>query len=64
MAQDKKENPISAPSIHGAALVGAGSLWPRLLTPPTSHNLAKTYQAASVGSYDEHCGTDNEVSVR
>jgi hypothetical protein len=23
-----------------------------------------TYQAASVGSYDERCGTDNEISVR
>jgi hypothetical protein len=25
---DRKENPISAPSIHVGALVGAGSLWP------------------------------------
>jgi hypothetical protein len=25
---DRKENPISAPSIHDGALVGAGSLWP------------------------------------
>jgi hypothetical protein len=62
--RDKKENPVSAPSIHVAALVGAGSLWPRLLTPPTSHNLEKTDQAASVGSYDERCGADNEISVR
>jgi hypothetical protein len=23
-----------------------------------------TYQAASVGSYNERCGTDNEISVR
>jgi hypothetical protein len=23
-----------------------------------------TYQVASVGSYDERCGTDNEISVR
>jgi len=27
--RDRKENPISAPSIVGA-LVGAGSLWPRI----------------------------------
>jgi hypothetical protein len=27
--RDRKENPISAPSIHGSALVGAGSLWQR-----------------------------------
>jgi hypothetical protein len=27
--RDRKENPISAPSIHVGALVGAGSLWPR-----------------------------------
>jgi hypothetical protein len=26
--RDRKDNPISAPSIHVAALVGAGSLWP------------------------------------
>jgi hypothetical protein len=26
--RDKKENHISAPSIHIGALVGAGSLWP------------------------------------
>ncbi len=26
--RDRKENPISAPSIHVGALVGAGSLWP------------------------------------
>jgi hypothetical protein len=26
--RDIKENPISAPSIHVVALVGAGSLWP------------------------------------
>jgi hypothetical protein len=25
---DRKENPISAPSIHVGALMGAGSLWP------------------------------------
>jgi len=25
---DRKENPISAPSIHIGALVGVGSLWP------------------------------------
>jgi hypothetical protein len=25
--KDRKENPISAPSIHVGALVGAGSLW-------------------------------------
>jgi hypothetical protein len=25
--RDRKENPISAPSIHVGALVGAGSLW-------------------------------------
>jgi hypothetical protein len=25
---DRKEKPISAPSIHVGALVGAGSLWP------------------------------------
>ncbi len=28
--RDRKENPISAPSIHVGALVGAGSLWPFL----------------------------------
>ncbi len=28
--RDRKENPISAPSIHVGALVGAGSLWPAL----------------------------------
>jgi len=27
---DRKENPVSAPSIHVGALVGAGSLWPDL----------------------------------
>jgi len=26
--RDRKENPISAPSIHVGALMGAGSLWP------------------------------------
>ncbi len=26
--RDRKENPITAPSIHVGALVGAGSLWP------------------------------------
>jgi hypothetical protein len=26
--RDRKENPISAPSIHVGALVGAASLWP------------------------------------
>ncbi len=26
---DRKENPISAPSIHIGALVGDGSLWPK-----------------------------------
>jgi hypothetical protein len=26
--RDRKENPISAPSIHVGELVGAGSLWP------------------------------------
>jgi len=26
--RDRKENPISAPSIHVGPLVGAGSLWP------------------------------------
>ncbi len=26
--RDRKEKPISAPSIHVGALVGAGSLWP------------------------------------
>jgi hypothetical protein len=30
--RDRKENPISAPSIHVGALVGAGSLWPNSLT--------------------------------
>jgi hypothetical protein len=25
---DKKDNPISAPSIHIGALVGVGSFWP------------------------------------
>jgi hypothetical protein len=29
--RDRKENPISAPSIHISALVGAGSLWPFLI---------------------------------
>jgi hypothetical protein len=29
--RDRKENPISAPSIHVGALVGAGSLWPGFL---------------------------------
>jgi hypothetical protein len=33
--RDRKENPISAPSIHVGALVGAGSLWP----PSTSAKL-------------------------
>ncbi len=28
--RDRKENPISAPSIHIGALVGAGSLWPQV----------------------------------
>jgi len=28
--RDRKENPISAPSIHVGALEGAGSLWPAL----------------------------------
>ncbi len=28
--RDRKENPISAPSIHVGALVGAGSFWPIL----------------------------------
>jgi hypothetical protein len=28
--RDRKENPISAPSIHVGALVGAGSLWPNV----------------------------------
>jgi hypothetical protein len=28
--RDRKENPISAPSIHVGALVDAGSLWPKL----------------------------------
>ncbi len=27
--RDRKENPMSAPSIHVGALVGAGSLWTR-----------------------------------
>ncbi len=27
--RDRKENPISAPSIHVGVLVGAGSLWPK-----------------------------------
>jgi len=26
--RDRKENPMSAPSIHVGALVGAASLWP------------------------------------
>jgi hypothetical protein len=30
--RDRKENPISAPSIQVGALVGAGSLWPFLMT--------------------------------
>jgi hypothetical protein len=31
----------------------------------TSFSLQRlTYQAASIGSYDEGCGTDNEISVR
>jgi hypothetical protein len=30
--RDKKENPISAPSIHVSAVVGAGSLWPMILS--------------------------------
>jgi len=30
--RDRKENPISAPSIHVGALVGAGSLWPSVST--------------------------------
>ncbi len=29
--RDRKENPISAPSIHVGALVGAGSLWPNFI---------------------------------
>jgi hypothetical protein len=29
--RDRKENPISAPSIHVGALVGAVSLWPGFL---------------------------------
>jgi hypothetical protein len=28
--RDRKENPITAPSIHVGALVGPGSLWPLL----------------------------------
>ncbi len=28
--RDRKENPITAPSIHVGALVGAASLWPDL----------------------------------
>jgi hypothetical protein len=28
--RDRKENPVSAPSIHVGALEGAGSLWPFL----------------------------------
>jgi hypothetical protein len=30
--RDRKENPISAPSIPVGALVGAGSLWPNIWT--------------------------------
>jgi hypothetical protein len=30
--KDRKENPISAPSIHVGAPVGAGSLWPMFCT--------------------------------
>jgi hypothetical protein len=39
--RDRKENPISAPSIHVGALVGAGSLWPSYLTKSATGHLEK-----------------------
>ncbi len=37
--RDRKENPISAPSIHVGALVGAASLWPPSIHWPIRHLL-------------------------
>jgi hypothetical protein len=40
--KDRKENPISAPSIHVGALVGAGSLWPcSTIDSPHQHFFSK-----------------------
>jgi hypothetical protein len=39
--RDRKENPISAPSIHVAALVAAASLWPSNLTKSATGHLEK-----------------------
>ncbi len=39
--RDRKENPISASSIHVGALVGAGSLWPSHLTKSATGHLEK-----------------------
>jgi hypothetical protein len=44
---DREENPISAPSIHVGALVGAGSLWPAL----SQEHLLVTCVARSVVSW-------------
>jgi hypothetical protein len=49
--RDRKENPISAPSIHVGALVGAGSLWPFLTsTTKMQVSIHATAELSWVGS--------------
>ncbi len=50
--RDRKENPISAPSIHVGALVGAGSLWP--CSPSCIHKLQVNSTTPEVKPADGH----------
>jgi hypothetical protein len=59
---DRKENPISAPSIHVGALVGAGSLWP--CSPSCIHKLQVNSTTKEVKPADgllSHCEMLNKV---
>jgi hypothetical protein len=50
----RKENPISAPSIHVGALVGAGLLWPTL-----AHTVALPFPLTSILRQNKNYGNSN-----
>ncbi len=52
--RDRKENPISAPSIHVGALVGAGLLWPTL-----AHTVALPFPLTSILRQTKNYGNSN-----
>ncbi len=58
--RDRKENPISAPSIHVGALVGAGSL---ALTSYRTEPISLVYFSVASGAEDFKCSFQTRHAV-